>query len=293
MIPTFFIWLAAVLEFTALSWLLARLAEGLFRFELDGNKNMPRVLVPVITAVVAAIACGIYCGVNQPDTWLPISELYAKGIILPLETTAGLMVAAGTTYGAARLIGSIGGIMHAIGDGISNGFEGVRGWIRGRKASRKDKAQKMQEKQTSDFQLFEQKSTEVSNLCSSLRYSIKDEAALKHLSEIADTLNKVRQVIREDGNKQSVVPMLVSDYLTPAAQYLRVYERLLKRNLESAQPAVQDMEQKTLPLMAAKIGVLYDQIHVNDVAQLSTASSAFEVARKIELPAEAPAELRL
>jgi hypothetical protein len=85
----------------------------------------------------------------------------------------------------------------------------------------------------------------------------------------------------------------VSDYLNPAAQYLRVYERLLKRNLESAQPVVQEMEEKTLPLMAAKIGVLYDQIHVNDVAQLSMASSAFEVARTIALKAEAPAELRL
>jgi hypothetical protein len=51
------------------------------------------------------------------------------------------------------------------------------------------------------------------------------------------------------------------------------------------------MAEKTRPLMSGRLTALSKQIHVNDIAQLATASMAFELARPIEIEAELPAEL--
>jgi len=296
-IHTFFLWLTGTLTFGGLAWLLGRFSEGLFRFKFGTTDRyneydmIPLWGVAIIGTIVGGVLSGIYLGVNEYTQHVPLSSIYSVGLEVPLLVTASLLFASGCAYFGGKVVG---GLLHSIGDGIRSGVDAIKEWSRSRKAKKLARTQKQApQPQLTDWQLFEQKSTDVANLCSSLRSCVTNEVALQQLSTIAETLQKVKQVVLEDGNKQSVVPMLVSDYLDPSAQYLRVYERLLKRNLDSAKSVLEEMEQKTLPLMAAKIGVLYDQIHVNDVAQLSTASSAFEVARTLEVKAEAPAELRL
>jgi hypothetical protein len=184
--------------------------------------------------------------------------------------------------------------MESLGDKVSNFAGGVRAmWEgKGRKSEKTaaKKASPVAQVQASEWETARRKFDDVEQACRSLRLQLKEGPAYNLIGEVSAELQKIRVVIEEDSNKRSSVSMLLSDYLVPTEQALRLYERLLKRNVASAQPVLQEMSEKTLPLMHTRIVALFDQIHVGDIARLSTIASAFELARNLEVNVEAEAE---
>jgi hypothetical protein len=293
MTSIFLVFLVVLLESAAITWVSCRFAEGLFNFDLFKKTYVEPWLAASMMSVLTLILFAGYAAVSGWRDMVPTEYVYNYGVFGTLLTMAVVPFAAAAVYGVVKLLTGFGGILTKVGTGIRALGEAVRSLFSSRKSgSIGSVAQQVPtEQQVSEWQQALQKFRQVANLCSSLRSILKEGQAFNQLGEISETLAKVEAVLKEDANKKTSVAMLLSDYLIPTALYLEVYERVLKRGLSSAKTAIQDMEEKTLPLMATKIGAIYDQIHVNDIAQLSTASSAFEAARTIQVTAEAPAEL--
>jgi len=291
MIHLFWVGLVAVLEFGALSWLALRFAQGMFRWKLG---NVDQVFIPLVAMVISMFMFGPYLS-SWPDAFVPVSALYTTSLIDPVIALFGLIGAGIAGYGALKVLVSFGKIANRLGDAVTNAADRIRGWFDGsRKASRKTVAKEETPAVTSqvcDWGSARRRFDDLQRACQSLRNQLKEGTAYNQLGDISIELEKIRAAIEADSRKQSALPVLVSDYLGPTEQGLRLYELLLKSNVNSAQTAVKEVEEKTLALIHAKMVALHDQIYVSDIAQLSTVASALEVARPVQVKLEAPAEL--
>jgi len=294
MTSIFLLFLMVILESAAITWVSCRFAEGLLEFDFEKKTNTEPWMAACMTAFVSICAIAIFAVCAGWGDQIPTDYVYHYGLYgTPIVMAVGLFGAA-TVYGAVKLLTRFGPVMTSIGKGIGALGGAVRSLFSRSRAAGSNSGVAQQvpaQQQLADWGQALLRFHQVRTLCSSLRAILKEGAAFGQLGEISETMAKVEAVLREDANKRTSVGMLLSDYLIPTALYLEVYERVLKRGLSSAKTAIQDMEEKTLPLMANKIGAIYDQIHVHDIAQLSTASSVFETARTIQVNAEAPAEL--
>jgi len=293
MLPVFLVGVVGTITFVALTWLIVRFAEGVFRFEFDGGKYPPREMVLGVAGFACLIGYIIVGCATDAALWVPPSALYSHGILGGLMGVLGSVVTGVVGYGVAKILGSVGKIVHGFGNAVNSFAGGLRDMFEGKsKAPKKAVARKPElddQRSAAEWQIARLKFDDVERACQSLRSQLKEGAAFDQIGDISAELRKVRSAIEEDSTKKSAVPMLLSDYLAPTEQALGLYERLLKRNVTSAQSVLQEMSDKTLPLMHTRIVALYDQIHVGDIARLSTIASAFEVARTLEVDLEAEA----
>jgi len=212
----------------------------------------------------------------------------------PVAGLFGLLGLGWLGVGAFKVLTSFGRITRAFGDSV----RGFAGWLRTRsdrtsKPSRKAVETKVGETQSLDWGSARRRFDTLQQACQSLRSQLREGAAHDQLGEISAELAKVRAAIEADSRKQSALPVLLADYLAPTEQGLRLYELLLKSQVNSAQAAVKEVEEKTLALIHAKLVALHDQIYVSDIAQLSTVASALELARPVEVRLDAPAEVHI
>jgi len=288
------VWMAATAYSCLFAWLGCRFAEGLFEVEFDGDKMWTRSAVVGICTVFGSLGSFGYEAYLHLPEWQPISDLYTLAIWVPLIAIPALAAAGAALYGSGKLFFSFGSVVNWMGKGVRTAALGLRNLFK-----RDNNVVSVSQKAVTplsaqpELSLLEQaraKFADVRSLCNALLGQLREGAAFDQVGNISAGIDRVSAAIEEDQNKQSVVPMLISDYLVPIEQGLRLYERLLKRNLSSAQAALKEMEEDTLPLMHSKVVDLYDQIHVGDIAQLSTVASTLEVARRLEVRLEAPAE---
>jgi hypothetical protein len=301
MVPGLVVWIVASAVGVLFSWLGCRLAEGLFDIELNGYKYPERALVVTVASILGSGGFLGWEGAHNWPDWQPVSDLYTLALWFPLMAIPGMGAACAALYGAGKLVFSFGTVMNYVGKGLRRGAIGLKNLFKGEGKVASLAREVVSPASTvppasmpPQISLLEQarvKFADVQYICNALRQQLKEGAAFDQVGTISAGIERVSAAIREDENKQSVVPMLISDYLIPIEQGLRLYDRLLKRNVNSAQSALQEMEEVTLPLMYAKVVDLYDQIHVGDIAQLSTVASTLEVARRLEVKLEAPAEL--
>jgi hypothetical protein len=294
MIPTVLVGVVGIAEFALLTWLATRFAEGLFQrtIDMELRKGPQLWCLAVMLGFIGYILLGV---ASDASTSVPMSDFYVAGLLAPGLGVVACLGLGVLGYGAVKLLSSLGPMVRGFGDKVRSFAGGLRGWWMGtRERSRRAAANSktiVANSQDSDVGSAWRKFDVLQGLCQSLRSQLKEGTAYDQVGEISAELEKVRAAIEADSRKQSALPVLVSDYLAPTEQGLRLYELLLKSKVNAAQTAVKEVEEKTLALMHAKIVALHDQIYVSDIAQLSTVASALEVARPVEVKLEAPAEL--
>jgi hypothetical protein len=297
MISIYWGYLPAVLETGVLTLLLAYLAEGLFDIEFDGRRNPPREGIATAAGVCGAIAYFFLLAYLDPglrswDGWtFSMGEFARICFGLPVALLAGFLGIGFALTGGVKLLGRVGGALRRVGQGLRNIGSAMRSKRAAKVAMEQERALAAAAQQTTALEQARKSFADVRNLCQALRQRLVEGPAFDQLGAISTELERVRAAVEEDSNKQSALGTLLSDYLVPTEQALRLYDRLLKRNVGSAQDSLREMSEKTLPLMRQKIITLYDQIHVADIAQLSTVAASFEVARPLEVKLEAEAKL--
>jgi hypothetical protein len=279
----------AAAETSALSILFAYLYDGLFDgYITEDGENL--FGIGFCGAIVGLACLGAFVGFTGVSSQLATTaEAVKLGLLVPLAGSTALAGTIGACAGMCLGLRRFGSAMRD----LPNTIKQARGLF-ARSTQKPESAVALPQQRSVEEQV-NQKFTAIQERCRALRDHLREGSTFGLLNEISLELDKVRKACKEDGNKQAAVPTLLTDYLEPTEEALCLYERLLKRNVASARSAVEEMERDTLPLMRDTISALYDQIHVVDVARLSTIASKFQVARKLDvkLAAEAEAEAKL
>jgi hypothetical protein len=121
-----------------------------------------------------------------------------------------------------------------------------------------------------------------------LRISLANRAApavLEQLDYIIDRCSKIQQVVEHDG-RLAQSEQFLNQYLIPIHEWFDTYARLKSRDLDLAEQSIQESETTMLPLVATKINAFLNQLHVVDIAKLSTANIAIELAEKAHVQLE-------
>jgi hypothetical protein len=309
------VWLMMIASSAGFSMLVTTFIEGWSKgkVKFNGSTNPPAGGLAILAGALGMFGFMLYAMVTNYPKHVPVSDLFSVGMLYPALGLLAIPAAVAAVYGMSKGLFRIGTGVRAIARGLRNLFDGIRGISaegeEERAAQRQcarhirqaprisaegeDERAAQQPQAVAGIEQARRKFADVDNLCYSLRAILGEGTAFDQLGEISTELARVRSAIEEDSNKQSALGTLLSDYLVPTEQALRLYERLLKRNVGSAQESLREMGEKTLPLMRDKITALYDQIHVADIAQLATVASSFQVARTLEVKLEAEAEVRV
>jgi hypothetical protein len=88
---------------------------------------------------------------------------------------------------------------------------------------------------------------------------------------VCASADQVLSVIEEKPDEVMLARDFLSRYLTPAYAIVSDYARLSSRNIASARPTLEKVEQHDLPLLSSKLDDLHDRLHRGNLIDLEVA----------------------
>lgn len=89
--------------------------------------------------------------------------------------------------------------------------------------------------------------------------------------EVCASADRVLAAIGENPEEVVLARDFVSRYLTPASSILGDYSRLASRNVSSAQPTLERVEEHDLPMLEEKLNEVHDRLHRGSLIDLQVA----------------------
>jgi hypothetical protein len=107
---------------------------------------------------------------------------------------------------------------------------------------------------------------------------ISDREIRLRATNLADDADRILGSVRERGDV-AMADLFNDRYLAPATTIMTRYARLAPRDLTTARPALERVEQHDLPLLQKRFDQFYEQVHRGDLIDLEVASEmlAFEL----------------
>jgi hypothetical protein len=94
---------------------------------------------------------------------------------------------------------------------------------------------------------------------------------------ICAAADNILAALSEEGRETRIARDFLDRYLAPTRTILTQYARLSARGVATAQPALERVETRDLPLIDRRMTELYDRIHRGDVIDLQVASELLEL----------------
>lgn len=89
------------------------------------------------------------------------------------------------------------------------------------------------------------------------------------IAQIVEKTTKIIDVISEDRNKFASAEPFLAD-IEPVCDWFPLYVKLVVRQVQTAQPAIKDAEERQLPRLIKRFDNLYERLHSYDAAWLET-----------------------
>ncbi|MBC7998793.1 MAG: hypothetical protein IAF58_12665 [Leptolyngbya sp.] len=89
------------------------------------------------------------------------------------------------------------------------------------------------------------------------------------IDQIVEKTTRIIDVIAEDRNKFASAEPFLRD-IEPVCDWFPLYVKLVVRQVQTAQPAIKDAEERQLPRLIKRFDNLYERLHSYDAAWLET-----------------------